>query len=308
MKYFDLHCDTLTKCMNDNEELFINKKQNSIKQLLGFETPVQLFAIFTDDPYIGDAYGYAKAAVSFFYEQAKKYNEYVYLYNNDPQKNRVGAVLTIEGGEPVESIAALEEFYELGVRLMTLTWNRVNKIGSGMTSGSEDGLTEFGRQAVKYMNRKNMVIDVSHLNLQGFKDVSAISEKPFIASHSNSFTLCPHPRNLRDWQINEIAACGGIIGINLYPPFLTEDNEADINDILRHTEYFLNKGGENMLALGCDFDGISCTPKNIEKTADMTIVYSAFEKHFGRGIADKIFFDNAKNFFDKYLLTSGVNL
>ena len=301
MKYFDLHCDTLTKCMNDDTSLYKNDKQNSIEQLLKFETPIQLFAIFTNDEFVPRAYDYAKNAVDYFYKQAKLYGDSIYIYNKETKTNSVGAILSIEGGEPVESLAALDEFYALGVRLMTLTWNRVNKIGSGMTSGSEDGLTDFGRQVVKSMNKKSMIIDVSHLNIQGFKDVAALSERPFIASHSNSFAFCAHPRNLRDWQIEEIKNCGGVIGLNLYPPFLNESGRADMDDILRHTSYFLDKGCEDILCLGCDMDGISHTPENVECTADMDRVYHAFYKNFGSRIADKIFFDNAKCFFDSWL-------
>ena len=301
MKIFDLHCDTLTRCMNKRESLYKNTGQNSLERLLGYETPVQLFAIFTDDPYVPFAYKYAKNAVEYFYKQKAELGDSLYIYDKILKDNAVGAILTIEGGEPVDSLLALDEFYLLGVRLMTLTWNRVNKIGSGMTSGSTDGLTAFGRQVVKAMNAKNMIIDVSHLNLQGFKDVFAISEKPFIASHSNSFTLCPHPRNLRDWQIDALKACGGVIGLNLYPPFLNDGEKADMYDILRHTAYFLDKGCGDMLCLGCDMDGISHTPKDIECTADLYKVYLAFCENFGRNTADKIFFENAKLFFDKNL-------
>ena len=299
MKIFDLHCDTLTKCVNTKEQLYKNSKQNSLEQLLRFETPIQVFAIFTDDPFVFDSYNYAKNALDYFYKQREKYSDELYIYNNTIKENAVGAVLSIEGGEPVESLEALDEFYTLGVRLMTLTWNRVNKIGSGMTSGSGDGLTAFGKQIVRRMNEKNMIIDVSHLNINGFKDVSNLSEKPFIASHSNSFELCGHPRNLKDWQIEEIKACKGIIGLNLYPPFLNSSGEADLTDVLRHASYFLNKGCEDALCLGCDMDGISHTPKDIENTAALDKVYFAFEENFGKETADKIFFYNAKKFFDK---------
>ena len=301
MKFFDLHCDTLTKCMDTKEELYKNTKQNSLEQLLGFETPVQLFAVFTDDEFVPYAYKYAKSAIEYFYAQKDKYGDCLYIYDKTAKQNAVGAILSIEGGEPVDSIEALDEFYMLGVRLMTLTWNRVNKIGSGMTSGSEDGLTQFGRQVVRKMNKKGMIIDVSHLNLRGFEDVSKLSERPFVASHSNSFTLCAHGRNLRDWQINEIKACGGLIGLNLYPPFLNESGKADIYDILKHTSYFLDKGCGDVLCLGCDMDGISHTPQDIECTADMYKVYSVFCENFGKTVSDKIFFDNARAFFDKML-------
>ncbi|MBQ9604887.1 MAG: membrane dipeptidase [Firmicutes bacterium] len=294
MDFFDLHCDTLTGCMDSNESIFKNTKQNSVFDLMKFDRANQLFAVFTDDPFVDDAYNYVNRAIDFFYAELEKYAENIALFPNN--KDKVGAILTIEGGEPIESLEALDEFYNKGVRLVTLTWNRVNKLGSGMTSGSEDGLTDFGKAVVREMNRQDMIIDVSHLNINGFKDVANLSEKPFAATHSNCRSICPHPRNLHDWQIKEIKNSGGIIGLNLYPPFLSENPTANMDDILRHTDHFLELGCEDILCLGCDFDGIDKSPEDINGTKDMPIVYKAFKENFG-GIADKIFYENADRFF-----------
>lgn len=298
MNFFDLHCDTLTKCMDSGESIFKNTKQNSVFELSRFEKANQLFAVFTDDPFVDDAYNYVNKAIAFFYSELEKYADKIALYPNDGGK--VGAVLTIEGGEPIESLAALDEFYNKGVRLVTLTWNRVNKIGSGMTSGSTDGLTDFGKAVVREMNRKDIIIDVSHLNINGFKDVAELSEKPFAATHSNCRSICPHPRNLHDWQITEIKNSGGIIGLNLYPPFLSENPTADMDDILRHTEHFLELGCEDILCLGCDFDGIDKTPEGINGVGDMPKIYEIMKKRYGN-TADKIFFENADRFFGNFM-------
>ncbi|MBQ6555812.1 MAG: membrane dipeptidase, partial [Firmicutes bacterium] len=147
MDFFDLHCDTLTGCMDSNESIFKNTKQNSVFDLMKFDRANQLFAVFTDDPFVDDAYNYVNRAIDFFYAELEKYAENIALFPNN--KDKVGAILTIEGGEPIESLEALDEFYNKGVRLVTLTWNRVNKLGSGMTSGSEDGLTDFGKAVVR---------------------------------------------------------------------------------------------------------------------------------------------------------------
>ena len=296
MNFFDLHCDTLTKCMDSDESIFKNTKQNSVSELAKFEKAVQLFAIFTDDIHVNDSYNYVKRAVDFFYSELDKYKDNIALFPDN--KDKVGAILTIEGGEPIDSLETLDEFYRKGVRLLTLTWNRVNKLGSGMTSGSEDGLTDLGKAVVCEMNAKNMVIDVSHLNINGFKDVAKLSEKPFAATHSNCREICSHPRNLFDWQIKEIKNAGGIIGLNLYAPFLSDGKKADIDDILRHTEHFLELGCEDNLCLGCDFDGIDKSPEGINGTADMYKLYDIFKKNFG-STAEKIFYDNAETFFKK---------
>ncbi len=295
MKMFDLHCDTLTKCMNDGKELYDNDLQNSLLQLLKYEYPCQIFAIFTDDEYIENAYSYAKSAIDFYNRQKIKYLDYLTDFSANPEKNRVNAILSIEGGEPIESIEMLDEFYELGVRLVTLTWNRVNKLGSGALSGDEGGLTKFGKDIVRRMNKLNMVIDVSHLNERGFWDTVEITEKPIAATHSNCYEICGHLRNLKDSQIKEIVNTGGIIGVNLYPPFLGEDVKTV--DILKHIEHFLFLGCENSLCLGCDFDGISCTPKGIGCMADMKKLYAEIMKTFGENMADKLFFQNAYDFW-----------
>lgn len=299
MKFFDLHCDTLTKCMNSGENLYKNNMQNSLEALLEYDMPCQLFAIFTDDEYVENAYSYAKKAVEFYRDQKKIYGDHLTDLSETPSDGKVNALLTIEGGEPVESIEALEEFHSLGIRLMTLTWNRINKIGSGMMSGDEKGLTDFGKDIVRKMNGLNMVIDVSHLNIQGFKDVVGLSDKPIAATHSNCRSICSHKRNLEDWQIKEIKATGGIIGLNLYPPFVLDNGEADTEALLRHIDRFLELGCEENLCLGCDFDGISFTPTDIGGTKDMAKFYASIQNIFGKKTADAIFFDNAFGFWKR---------
>src|SRR3970282_1880475 len=108
-------------------------------------------------------------------------------------------------------------FYKLGVRAMTLTWSLRNDLGDGILGSSDYGLTSFGKDVIKEMNRLGMIVDVSHLNERGFWDAINICEKPLIASHSDCKALCRHPRNLSDDQIKAIAAKGGVIRINFVP-------------------------------------------------------------------------------------------
>ena len=105
-----------------------------------------------------------------------------------------------------------------------------------------------------------MLVDVSHLSEKGFWDMIELAEKPVLASHSNSFSVCPHPRNLTDDQFRAICDLGGTAGLNLYVPFLTEQPHASFDDLRRHLDHFLELGGEGHIALGADLDGCDRLP------------------------------------------------
>lgn len=296
-KLFDCHCDTLTKAMEYHQNLYDNKLHIDIKSLNKFDSPVQIFAIWLEKQYLSRAFRNTLEVIDFFNEQTKKYSEYITSDYNETNKLR--AILSVEGGEAIEgSIEKLNILYEKGIRLMTLTWNYKNEIGSGALSECGDGLTEFGKRVVREMNKLNMVIDVSHLNEKGFWDVYNITDKPFIATHSNAYTICRHPRNLKSQQIRAIMETDGIIGINLYPVFI-DGEKGKTDNILRHIDYFLNITDGNNIAMGCDFDGIGICPENIENVSDLPYLYNIVSDKFTKNIADKIFYDNMNEFIIK---------
>lgn len=170
--------------------------------------------------------------------------------------NDSGAILTVEGGSACrESLEVLENLYNFGVRMMTLTWNGENELGFGSGSPDAGGLKEFGKKAVKKMNDLNMIVDVSHLSDRGFYDVAEIAEKPFIASHSNLRSITNVPRNLTDEQFKIIRDMGGIVGLNFHRYFLHEDGNPTEDDLLLHVDRFMELGGEKTLCIGSDFDG-----------------------------------------------------
>ncbi len=127
------------------------------------------------------------------------------------------------GGEFLEgSIEALRMYYNLGLRMLTLTWNDRNLIGDGAGfSASRGGLTPFGFQVVAEAGKLGMVIDVSHLSEAGFWDVLDVAEVPFVASHSNCHALLAHPRNLTNGQLWAIGEAGGLVGISLNHEYLS---------------------------------------------------------------------------------------
>lgn len=134
------------------------------------------------------------------------------------------AILCVEGGHAIEDdLAVLRQFYELGVRYMTLTWNNTN----GWADGSRDeprhhGLTDFGREVVREMNRLGMLVDVSHASEETFWAALETSVQPLIASHSSAWALCHHPRNLKDEQIKAMGERGGVMCVNFVPAFISQ--------------------------------------------------------------------------------------
>jgi len=284
MKYFDLHCDTLCRCADKKAMLEKNDFCIDIERLSTFEKATQVFACFIHDDYKGES------ATNRFYQL---YN----VYKNTNFKN-VTPMLSIENLSCLNgNIENITKFKECGVKIASLTWNGENGIAGGVNSDS--GLTDFGKEVVKELEREDIVIDVSHLNFKSFADLCSVATKPFIATHSNSFSVFPHKRNLTDEQFELIADIGGVVGINFYHKFLCE-KENDFYDFLKHIERFLLLGGEESIALGSDFDG--CEIHSSLKTVEnMPNLYAFLERELGKTITDKIFYKNCASFFQNTL-------
>ncbi|MDD4401675.1 MAG: dipeptidase [Desulfitobacteriaceae bacterium] len=185
-------------------------------------------------------------------------------------KPKIGIIIGVEGGEILgDNILMLDKIFQLGVRVLGLTWNQQNAIGYGIGASNqkEEGLTLFGRQVIKRLNELGMLIDVSHLNEPGFWDVLECSQFPIVASHSCAEAICPHPRNLTDQQLKSLAANGGVVGINFNPPFLTRNPVAKREDVVRHISYIAEVAGIETVGLGSDFDGISDVPEKLTDAA-----------------------------------------
>jgi membrane dipeptidase len=257
MKVADAHCDTLTKCpenIYNNENAHWNidkfKKSNGI---------LQYFAIFTPPDLAGDsALRFAANTIGNFLKNPNL--GISHLENKDDfDENKINILLSLEGAAPIiNDINNLYAFYKLGVRAMGLTWNHRNFVADGIDT--DYGLTSFGIDVIREMEKLNMIIDVSHLNTAGFEDVVKNTSKPFIASHSNSRFIFDHKRNLYDEQIKEIIKRGGFIGMNFYSEFIGDKSKNLKLEMLNHIEHILSIGGEDILGMGADFDGIDESP------------------------------------------------
>jgi len=189
---------------------------------------------------------------------------------------------------------------EQGVRAITLTWNGENELGSGHTT--DHGMSEFGKAAVREMEKENILVDVSHLNDPGFADLLEVATKPFVATHSNARALCSHKRNLTDDMIREMVRRNCLIGLNYFVKFLRDDGDVkSLDDLYRHAMHFFELGARKNLALGSDFDG-SVLPECLNTPAK---VASFYEYLLSRGVsqedADGVFYKNAQAFFRKNL-------
>lgn len=153
-----------------------------------------------------------------------------------------------------EEIALIEVFYQLGMREVSLTWNEDNALASGAKGDPGRGLTQAGAALVRRVEGLGMILDVSHINEKSFWDIAKIVKEPIMASHSNSYTLCPHPRNLKDDQLAFIREIGGVVGLNAYPEFVQQEQPLwNMERLADHMDYMIEKMGIEHVALGFDF-------------------------------------------------------
>lgn len=304
MKLIDLHCDTICKLIEscENTTLYKNNFNVDITKLKNGNSLAQFFALFIDKKKFESPLNQCLKMLDRFYKEIEDNNSYIKLAKNysdlinNNNENKISAFLTIEEGEALDgNLYNLRNFYRLGVRLITLTWNYPNKIGypNYNFKYSNKGLTDFGVKTVKEMNKLGILIDVSHLSDKGFYDVAKLSSSPFIASHSNSRTITNHPRNLTDDMIKILSNKGGIIGINFANSFLGKSDISKIDDMITHIKHIQKIGGIEVLSIGSDFDGINQNLE-IKNTAEMDKLYFSLSKNkFSDDAIEKIFYKNA---------------
>lgn len=275
--YIDLHCDTIIKYIKNKnpEEIMYGKNSDiNLNKLIENKVKAQFMAIYLfddnydDNPKLGKIsdWDYIERCVDFFDEIEKEYKDSISVvtnyneYNTAKEKGKTSIFKTIEDGRCIKKIDDIDKLKKLGITLVTLLWNNNNKLGfphSKIKEENEKGLTNFGIDIVGKMNDEKMIIDVSHLSEGGFWDIYNYSKLPFMATHSNAKKIENHSRNLNDKQIKAIAEKGGIIGLNVFPPFTNGSNTAVMEDYLKHISHIKKIGGDDVIALGTDFDGIN---------------------------------------------------
>lgn len=279
------------------EDNLKGKSHSDLRRLKKGGVDLQVFSIFCDETYgKGTAYNRAIREIDSITAIANRNPSKIRLVlnNKDIRKdaNYIQALLGVEGGHMIEDdLSKIDTFYNRGARYMTLTWNNSN---SWATSAKDEtsklladrkyGLTGFGEQVVKRMNRLGMIVDVSHVGEQAFWDVMRVTTKPVIASHSSVYALCPVFRNLKDDQIKAIAKNGGVIHINFFSGFLDSNYKKEsgirppLSLLIDHINYIVKLVGVDYVGIGSDFDGIESTPKQLDGVEDFPLITKALLK------------------------------
>ena len=167
-------------------------------------------------------------------------------------------MLGIENGIAIDSkLENLQHFVDRGIVYITLCHNGDNDIcdSASKTQHTHHGVSAFGEQVIKEMNRLGVLVDMSHAGEESFYNALEISSKPIVCSHSSARALCDHPRNLTDDQMRALAQKGGVAQTTIYHGFLKKDGEATINDVIAHLEHAIDVMGIDHVGLGTDFDG-----------------------------------------------------
>lgn len=258
----------------------------------------------------GGACRYALEQIDLIHRMVDKYPEHFEMaYTADDivrihESGRIASLIGLEGGHAIEhSLGVLRMFFRLGCRYMTLTHAQTHDwADSGTDTPKHGGLSDFGEQVVREMNRLGMMVDISHVSVDTMNDALRISRAPLIASHSSAYAIAPHPRNVPDEVIRRIADGGGIVMVNFFSGFSDpeaakrtqnmfefhremrrkypdreERQEAlrkwrkenplptgDVGTIVDHIDHIVQIAGVDYVGLGSDYDGVNTLPKQLE--------------------------------------------
>ncbi|MDQ0150431.1 dipeptidase [Eubacterium multiforme] len=301
MKYIDLHCDTAYRMINENLHLDKSICKVNIENLKKGGALGQIFAFFLDLEEVKDPFnGFMDMYNNFILETERNKDSIKIVRNIEELKEcereeKLAAILSIEEGEVLKGkLENIKRVYDLGIRIITLTWNYENSLGypNYNFKYKDKGLKEKGIEMVKEMEKVGIIPDASHLSDGGFYDLVEICKKPFIATHSNSREIMNHPRNLTDDMIKLLSNKGGVMGLNFCSSFVGENEVTSISDLVKHAKHIRNVGGIDVLALGSDFDGIE-NEVEIKDTSEMNKLYYALKKEgFSEDDIEKIFYKN----------------
>lgn len=329
MKVADMHCDTISELFHARERgeqvsILENHLHMDLKRMQKGDYLLQNFAMFVHLGKTEDPFHYAMQLVDLFYNELEPYSERIGIVKSwkDIEENRkagkMSAMLTLEeGGICKGDLACLRDFYRLGARMMTITWNFPNELGfpngkdesvspARAVPDTEHGLTETGIAFVQEMERIGMIIDISHLNDAGIWDVFHYTKKPFVASHSNARALAHHPRNLTDEMIRALAERGGVAGINYYAPFLKDaDKKMPLqglcSDMVAHMKHMKQIGGIGCIGLGSDFDGINTATEMKDCSGMQFLADEMSREGFTTGEIEAVFHDNVLRVYRELL-------
>lgn len=213
------------------------------------------------------------------------------------RRGRIASVMGMEGGHAIEnSLGALRAFYELGARYLTLTHSEnIDWADSCCQPPTHDGLTAFGKEVVREMNRLGMLVDLSHVSPKTMHDALDVSEAPVIFSHSSARGVTDHPRNVPDDVLRRLPQNGGVVMITFVPAFINDEvmrwsalppeqrrqtpaPQATLADVVRHIEHVRAVAGIDHVGIGGDFDGISQVPVGLEDVSTYPALFAELSR------------------------------
>ncbi len=307
MRIIDLHCDVLYQLSSREQPTDFRTDETlqcGFVHLKEAQAKAQIFAIFIDEVIPeNERYMEALRQIELFQAQVLTQPEMVHITDwqqlSTLEEGQIGAILSLEGCDAIGGdLNKLKMLLKAGIKLVGLTWNFENAVAYGAQEDPTKGLKAFGKEVVTCLNEHDIIIDVSHLNMQSFWDVLPLA-KHIIASHSNARTLCDHERNLTDEQAKALVAHGGHIHLVYNPPFVVEDAEdnVELEDLVKHFSYLADLVGAEHLGLGSDFDGIHHTIQKLHHLGDTQQLLAALETTFTKQQIEGIAYQN----FERYV-------
>jgi membrane dipeptidase len=310
----DAHCDTVGFfCQENSNYDFLgrnNQHHIDLPRLKESGIILQFFALYIKEEYkpVGSL-AYCLHLLDSYYQTMQRCpDELQTIYsvtdlNNTLNSPKIAALLSVEGGEALEGeLAVLQMLFRLGIRSLGLTWNQKNQLATGIGENkARAGLTTFGKLVIREMNSLGMLIDLAHINLQGFYDVLKISSAPVVVSHANARAKCDHPRNLTDDQLRALRDIDGVIGISCCPDFVDSDH-ATTDKLLDHFVHVADVAGVDHLGFGADFDGIEEVIPGLEDVTGLPRLAEGLSKRgFSRKEIESITHDNFIRVLQKVL-------
>lgn len=310
MRVIDGHCDVLYKMFLQQDIDFYKDDPRLKVTYAGMKKAnmlLQFFAVFLPETLSPPTFDHIVQYIDIFHNKVLNHPDIVFVKNSRDlthvfEHNKIGALLSLEGVDALAGhLAYLRVLYYLGVRAVGITWNEANWAADGVMEPRKGGFTKKGKLLVNECNQTGLIMDVSHLSIKAFWELAELSSRPFIASHSNAYAVCPHPRNLNDDQIKAIIQVGGQIGITFVPHFLHGAATPSMTHIVRHIEHVCSLGGAYHLGFGSDFDGFTNDLPGLERVEKYNRLADQLCKYYQSDLVERWLYQNWYNFLQKQL-------
>ena len=310
LSLLDAHCDTAYELYRRKEALSDNTCHISLRHSRTFDRYGQCYAIWSDK-HLDDETCWAQflAIADYFKQQVEACSDRVSLVHSFDElaaawsASKQAAFLAVEDARLLNGdLSRLDILKQMGVIYLTLLWGGHSCIGGA--HNTDEGLTDFGKEVVRGCFDRGILPDISHASERSADEVLEMAMdlgKPILATHSNAYSVYAHSRNLRDHHFRSICALGGFVGISLCRIHLSQENAA-VEDVVRHIDRYMELGGEHTLGLGCDLDGTDL-PDTMSNLSDLTKLSDALSAHgYSDSQIENIFWKNKYTFLQKNLI------